>query len=232
MKKCLALALALILALILALAAVPTLAEYPAFEGIVCIDSAAIYADEALTHPLGTLPRRTIVTYDSGEIGQPVLAVQAGGLTGFMPQTSIGLLTTEEWQGYDFAVVLCETLSRRALPKRSGAKLGTLRTGDAFTILAEQGGFYLACRRSEDGTYDETGWVDAAYTVKNPATITTNGTVHALAYADPAAPRVAEISAGTELFCIAQTGAYYVVSLRGASAFIPCNAKITVYGAY
>ena len=200
--------------------------------GMVCVETATIYADSALTKPVADVAYGCDITYDSGA-WDAVSAVQIGETTGYMPRTHIGIPAEGEWQGYDTGVVLCQTLSLRTLPTSASERLGVLETGDRFVILAEENGFYLAAQRIHDenlenAPYDQTGWVNAAYTAKNMGTLTATGTVHARAYGDENAPLVAEIERGTLLNLIAHVGDYYVVSLRGASAFIHVDEKIAL----
>lgn len=198
------------------------------WTGIIGVENAWMYADDALTQPIIAVPKQAQVTYE--DAGEPVVSVQYADVSGYMPRTSIGIPAEEEWQGYDTGVVLCETLSLRAMPDSTSERIGVLTTGDRFVILTERDGFLLACTRAQDGELYKTGWVQAAYVAKNKGTLTTEAVVHARAFGAEDAPLVAEISAGTTLNCIDQVGEYYVVSLRGASAFIQKDEPVTLDG--
>lgn len=188
-------------------------------EGTVCVEGAALYADEAMQVKLEDVPHGAAVSYNASAWGS-VAAVEAAGQNGYMPRTHIAFPAQGEWQGYDTGAVLCQTLSFREMPDSASARLDVLEAGERFVILAEKEGFYLACRRDESGEKYETGWVNADYVAKNMGTLMTRAMVHARAYGDESAPLVGEIERGTRLNLIARVGEYYVVSLRGASGFI------------
>lgn len=197
--------------------------------GVVCVENAMLYADETLTQPIAAVPYQTQVNYENAA-WEPVVTARYADRVGYMPRTSIGIPREGEWQGCDAGAVLCQSLSLRLLPDSASERIGEMVAGERFTILAERDGFYLACRLAESEDYYETGWIKQEYVAKNKGTLTTTAVVHARAYGDESAPLVAEISAGTQLNCIEHIGEYYVVSLRGASAFIRTDAAIVLDG--
>ena len=197
--------------------------------GVVCVENAMLYADEALTQPIADVPYQAQVSYEDAA-WEPVVTARYADADGYMPRTSIGIPREGEWQGYETGAVLCQSLSLRRLPDHASERIGGMGAGERFTILAERDGFYLACRLAESEDYYETGWIKKEYDAKNKGTLTTTAVVHARAYGDETAPLVGEISAGTRLNCIARVDEYYVVSLRGASAFIRTDAAIELDG--
>ena len=143
------------------------------------------------------------------------------GTAGWMPEPCVAQPVEGEWNGYETAAVLCESLSMRQTPDSSAPRLDSLTNGEVFVILEERDGWYLAVVRSDDGAWWHKGWVLARYTVSPPSYIVTgDSAVDAYAYPAPDAPCVAEVPGGTRLLVIAQLDGYDVVSLRGASAFI------------
>lgn len=115
---------------------------------------------------------------------------------------------------YD-AYVLCDSLTMRAKPDIHSRSLRQLSHGQRLYVSMREGDWYhvYASEHVE-------GWVKAEYLVINPALYVTEAETPAYAYGSRFAPRVALIDAGETLPIIHSTMAYYVVSLRGASAWI------------
>ncbi len=118
--------------------------------------------------------------------------------------------TTSLGTGY----VLCESLSLKQLPSASSDTLLTLSYGSTFQVHQEKEGWYYI---DDQGTK---GWVNTKYVLLNPSYYTTGKETPAYAYGDQEAKRVGLIDPGVKLPVIAELADYYVVSLRGASAFI------------
>ena len=121
--------------------------------------------------------------------------------------------------GYDKGMVLCETLSMRCVPLSSAERVGTLPMQKQFTILEEQGDwYYIEANLHGKATK---GWVLKEYCAVNFASYIVQGEPLA-AYAMPAkdAKRVAHIDPGTQIFILEAFDEYWVISLRGAAAFV------------
>ena len=123
------------------------------------------------------------------------------------------------------AAVLCEELSLREEPKSSAKVVKTLQNGD-FILVTEQKDGWARCvlGDSEDA---ESGWVNAAYIIVDPAWYKTEEKTPVYAWNDTSAPRVALLDANTELFdrntflpVLKQEGDWICVGLRGAAGWI------------
>lgn len=114
------------------------------------------------------------------------------------------------------AVVLCETLTVRAAPRFDASAVLTLENGETFLTSQETDGWLNVLR--EDG---EKGWVRAEYVLENPSYLRLTETTRAYADDEADAPTVALLDAGTKLPIIRRSPTGYVVSLRGAAAWIP-----------
>ncbi len=115
---------------------------------------------------------------------------------------------------YD-AYVLCDSLTLRSKPDIYSRALRQLSHGQKLYVSMQQGEWYHVY-----ATEHVEGWVKAEYLVVNPALYVTEAETPAYAYGSRYAPRVALINPGETLPIIHSTMAYYVVSLRGASAWI------------
>ncbi|MBE5802789.1 MAG: hypothetical protein E7319_10975 [Clostridiales bacterium] len=115
---------------------------------------------------------------------------------------------------YD-AYVLCDSLTLRAEPDVNSSSLRTLSYGQKLQVSMRQGEWYQVYLNES-----RKGWVRYEYILVNPAIYVTEKETPAYAYGSRYAPRVALLSAGERLPIIHSTAAYYVVSLRGASAWI------------
>ena len=115
---------------------------------------------------------------------------------------------------YD-AYVLCDSLTLRAKPDINSKSLRSLSHGQKLLVSMREGEWYhvYASEHVE-------GWVKSEYVLVNPPLYVTEGETPAYAYGSRYAPRVALISKNETLPIIHSTEDYYVVSLRGASAWI------------
>ncbi len=200
----------------------PCAAMAQGYEGSVWAEPAPLYAQPSQADAAIAEVAQGSAVSVTGERENGFLPVTLpDGTDGWMPETCVAQPVEGEWNGYDTAAVLCESLSMRQAPDSGASRLDTLTNGEVFTILEEQDGWYLAAVRSDDGAWWHKGWVLARYTVNPPSYIVTGeGAVDAYAYPAPDAPCVAEVPGGTTLLVIAQMDGYDVVNLRGASAFI------------
>lgn len=115
---------------------------------------------------------------------------------------------------YGTGYVLCESLSVRTQPNSANDAFAQLSYATTFSILAVDGIWYkVNC----DGTV---GWVNGQYVLINPQYYYTQNETAAYAYPNANAQRVGLIDANKQLAIIADIDGYYVVSMRGASAFI------------
>lgn len=121
---------------------------------------------------------------------------------------------TEFFAPVDVGVVLCEALSVREAPETSAKRLAYVRYGQAVRVDTQQEG-WLYVRFG-----DVQGWVLADYVMVNPKYYTTPTQTPAYAYGSRQTKRVGLLDGGTTLVVIAELDHYYVVSLRGGSAFI------------
>lgn len=113
------------------------------------------------------------------------------------------------------AVVLCQSLS--VCGEREGQVIDTLRFGDPFVTDEERDG-WTHCIYA-DGS--RSGWVRSDYVLVDPAYYVTETQTAVYAYGDADAPRVGLLDGGEKLPIIAEQNGYFVVSLRGASGWIP-----------
>ena len=128
---------------------------------------------------------------------------------------------------YDFsglyaqdAVVLCDSLSVRPQPDFGAEATAILHSGDPFVTDKSQDGWLHVF--ASDGSVE--GWVRGDYVLVCPSYLALEASTPAYAYGDEAAPRVALLDAGVRLPIILTEGAWTVVSLRGASAWIHTGA--------
>lgn len=115
---------------------------------------------------------------------------------------------------YD-AYVLCDSLTLRAKPDINSRSLRQLGYGQKLLVSMREGEWYHVYVSEH-----VEGWVKSEYVLINPQLYVTEAETPAYAYGSRYAPRVALISEGETLPIIHSTVAYYVVSLRGASAWI------------
>ncbi len=115
---------------------------------------------------------------------------------------------------YD-AYVLCDSLTLRSKPDINSKSLRSLEHGQKLLVSMREGDWYHVYVSEH-----VEGWVKSEYVLINPALYVTEAETPAYAYGSRYAPRVALLSKGDTLPIIHSTDAYYVVSLRGASAWI------------
>lgn len=200
----------------------PCVAGAQGYEGSVWTETAPLYAQPSQADAAIAQAAQGSAVTVTGEKENGFLAVTLpDGVSGWMPEPCVAQPFESEWNGYETAAVLCESLSMRQTPDSGAPRLDALTNGETFVILEERDGWYLAAIRSDDGMWWHKGWVLARYTVSPPSYVVTgDGAVDAYAYPAPDAPCVAEVPGGTTLLVIAQLDDYDVVNLRGASAFI------------
>ena len=116
------------------------------------------------------------------------------------------------------AVVLCEELTMREKPSASSKAVETLHYGDRPNVISQSDGWaYCVDGDSEDSPV---GWIRADYIAIDPAWYETGAATWVYAWNDAAAPKVALLEKGTTLPILKDDGAWFVVSLRGASGWI------------
>jgi len=115
---------------------------------------------------------------------------------------------------YD-AYVLCDSLTLRAKPDLNSKSLRSLSHGQKLLVSMREGEWYHVYVSEH-----VEGWVKSEYVLVNPPLYVTEAETPAYAYGSQYAPRVALISKNETLPIIHSTEGYYVVSLRGASAWI------------
>jgi hypothetical protein len=113
-------------------------------------------------------------------------------------------------------VVLCQSLTVREAPSDEAPAIDKLESGFRF-MTDEAIGCYLHVMY-RDGSME--GWVRREYVAVDPAWYVTEESTCAYAWGGEGAPRVALLSAGEEMPLLWQNETHYVVSLRGASAWI------------
>ena len=118
------------------------------------------------------------------------------------------------------AVVLCQRLSVRTEPRLDAPVAAELAAGDPFVTDKSQEGWLHAIY--SDGALE--GWVRQEYVLLCPGYLVLEAQTPAFAYSGAAAPRVALLEKDTRLPIIHSTVGWYVVSLRGASAWIAREA--------
>ncbi len=114
------------------------------------------------------------------------------------------------------AVVLCQSLTVRSAPSFDAEAVLTLENGETFLTNQTTDGWLNVLR--EDG---EKGWVRAEYVLENPSFLRLTEPTRAFAFDGEDAPTVGLLDAGTTLPIIHRSREGYVVSLRGAAAWIP-----------
>jgi hypothetical protein len=112
------------------------------------------------------------------------------------------------------AYVISQTVTMRQKNSLSAKAIVSIPYGESIQMLRQSDGWVY-------GKYESyIGWVSEAYLVVNPRYFTTISDTPAYAYPSDKSPRVGLLTRNTKLAIIAEYGDYFVVSLRGASAFI------------
>ena len=111
--------------------------------------------------------------------------------------------------------VLCDSLTLRSKPDINSKSLRSLSHGQKLLISMREGEWYHVYVSEH-----VEGWVKNEYVLVNPPLYVTEAETPAYAYGSRYAPRVALLSKNETLPIIHMTEDYYIVSLRGASAWI------------
>lgn len=161
--------------------------------------------------------------------GTPLILFDTYGSWYFVREANTGVqgwLPRENFKISDFyandplyGIVLCQSLTVRETPDTSGKKIISLHTQDSVSILREQNGWYYI--QPAYPNHEVAGWVLKDF-------VTTDFAVHYIqntsiaAYAAPSlsAKKVALLDIDTPLYIIDTFNDFWVVSLRGASAFV------------
>lgn len=176
--------------------------------------------------PVTRLPNGTdVVLFDT--YGQWYYVRQLGSETqGWLPR--------ENFQISDFCanelklgIVLSEFLTVRETPSVNGNKVTTIYTHDYITILEEQDEWYYI--QLDYPNQNIKGWVLKDYIAYEFSTITTQTPTVAYAMPSLSAKKVALLAIDTQLFIIDAFDDFWVVSLRGASAFISMRDVVIHY---
>lgn len=163
----------------------------------------------------------------SRQHGYVELASHAGGLEGYgwVALTGLGGDTVS---GTHQVRVISKSASIWAQPRTNSQKLGTVSNGDTLDCVqvsaANGGGVVL-----QDGFYaveykGNTGWINSAYAVRGPfEIILMESNVPAYCAPDSTSNKVGSLTKLTRYTVIGYYNDYYVVNLRGGSAFIPMS---------
>lgn len=111
--------------------------------------------------------------------------------------------------------VLCDSLTLRAKPDINSKSLRSLSHGQKMLISMREGEWYHVYVSEH-----VEGWVKSEYVLVNPPLYVTEAETPAYAYGSRYAPRVALLSKNEKLPIIHTTEDYYIISLRGASAWV------------
>lgn len=114
------------------------------------------------------------------------------------------------------AYVLCESLTVRESPEYGAKTLKILLYGQTFLTVEKRNGWLNVT--NESGT--ENGWVRAEYVLEEPDYLVLDKDAKAYACDDETAPVVGYLDKGTKLAIIRTDPCWYLVSLRGAVAWI------------
>lgn len=111
--------------------------------------------------------------------------------------------------------VLCDSLTLRSKPDINSKSLRSLKNGQKLLISMREGEWYHVYVSEH-----VEGWVKSEYVLVNPPLYVTEAETPAYAYGSRYAPRVALLSKNETLPIIHTTEDYYIISLRGASAWV------------
>ena len=114
------------------------------------------------------------------------------------------------------ALVLCESLTLRDAPQTSANALASLPYGTEITCTSSWHPGWL-----EATVNGQTGWVRREFVLLDPQYVTFNAETPVLAWPSPDAPWIGLLDAGTKAAVMGEYGGYTVISLRGASGFVP-----------
>ena len=159
--------------------------------------------------------------------GYVELASHAGGLEGYGWVALTGLGGDAVSDTHQVRVI-SKSASIWAQPRTNSQKLGTVSNGDTLDCVqvsaANGGGVVL-----QDGFYaveykGNTGWINSAYAVRGPFEIVLmESNVPAYCAPDSRSNKVGSLSKLTRYTVIGFYNDYYVINLRGGSAFIPMS---------
>lgn len=147
------------------------------------------------------------------------------GYYGWVPLTGLG---GDAVSGMHQVRVISKSASIWAQPRTNSQKLGSVSNGDTLDcvqVSAANGGGVV----SQDGFYaveykGNTGWINSAYAVRGPLEIILmESNVPAYCAPDSASNKVGSLTKLTRYTVIGFYNDYYVVNLRGGSAFIPMS---------
>lgn len=159
--------------------------------------------------------------------GYVELASHAGGMNGYgwVGLTELGGNAVRDTHQVR---VISKSASIWAQPRTNSQKLGTVSNGDTLDcvqVSAANGGGVV----SQDGFYaveykGNTGWINSAYAVRGPFEIVLmESNVPAYCAPDSRSNKVGSLSKLTRYTVIGFYNDYYVINLRGGSAFIPMS---------
>ena len=163
----------------------------------------------------------------SRQHGYVELASHAGGLGGYgwVPLSGLG---GDAVSGTHQVRVISKSASIWTQPLTNSQKLGTVSNGDTLDCVqvsaANGGGIVM-----QDGFYaveykGNTGWINSAYAVRGPfEIILMESNVPAYCAPDSSSNKVGSLTKLTRYTVIGFYDDYYVVNLRGGSAFIPMS---------
>ena len=164
----------------------------------------------------------------SRQHGYVELASHSGGY-GYYGWVALSGLGTGAVRDSHQVRVVSKSASIWAQPRTNSQKLGTVSNGDTLDCIpisaANGGGVVL-----QDGFYaveyrGNTGWINSAYAVRGPFEIVLmESNVPAYCAPDSASNRVGSLTKLTRYTVMGFFDEYYVVNLRGGSAFIPMSA--------
>lgn len=126
--------------------------------------------------------------------------------------------TNQSMLGANSGMVLCESLSVRASADTLASIVTTIKYGEFFEILQDDGTWMRV--RCTQGNKQYEGWLLSAYVLQNPTFLTTTAETPAYAFGSTTAKRVGLIGVGIQLPIIFEIEGFYMVSFRAASAFI------------
>lgn len=227
MKKWMVLALAL---LIVALPLIATAASFQVTSEV-SRDGTKVYASPSKdAEVLATLSSGITLTLNdtSGDDWSQFWFIRPNGNEqelGWLPKGSFTRLGYNTDKYNVRGVVLCSSLSMRATPSTTGARITILEYADTFTIATEKGDWYFI--QFDDprsgNTYE--GWILSPLTLLNPiyGTILDENT-YAYAYPEWDAARVAMLEQGERVLLIHELDEYWVISLRGAAAYVDAES--------
>ena len=114
--------------------------------------------------------------------------------------------------------VLCAELALKRFPDEQAEAVAVLPYATLCEVLEDDGDWYLLRYRDDAGAVD--GWAQRDFVLINPQYYGPTRDTPAYAFGSTEAKRVGLISKGDAVPIIGETEAFFVISLRGASAFV------------